>query len=45
MKKLIFTGILIAFLVGLCGCASDSRADGAMHPFMQIAGIYVPDKS
>ena len=35
MKKLIFTGIPIASLVGLCGCASDSRADGAMHPFIQ----------
>lgn len=34
-EKIIFTGILIASLVGLCGCASDSRADGAMHPFIQ----------
>ena len=34
-EKIIFTGILIASLVGLCRCVSDSRADGAMHPFIQ----------
>ena len=35
MKKLIFTGILIASFVALCGCSRGDSISSAMHPVIQ----------